>query len=56
MRFSGELVTAGDGLTSVRFRTIGDELVGTVRPVLRLRSDNRSCSVTFNDAPGTRQR
>jgi len=56
MRFSGELVTAGGGFTSVRFRTIGDELVGTVRLVLRLRSDNRRYSVTFNDAPGTRQR
>ena len=56
MRFFGEIVTAGGGFTSVRFRTIGDELVGTDRLVLRLRSDNRTYSVTFNDAPGTRQR
>ncbi len=56
MRFSGDVVTAGGGFTSVRLRTIGDELVGTDRIVLRLRHDGRTYSVTFNDAPGTRQR
>jgi len=56
MRFSGEVVTAGGGFTSVRLRTIGDELIGTNRIVLRVRSDDRTYSVTFNDAPGTRRR
>lgn len=56
MRFSGEVVTNGGGFTSVRLRTSGDELVGTDRIVLRLRSDERNYTLTFNDAPGTRQR
>jgi NADH dehydrogenase [ubiquinone] 1 alpha subcomplex assembly factor 1 len=56
MRFSGQVVTDGGGFTSVRLRTDGDELVGTDRVVLRLRSDERNYRLTFNDAPGTRQR
>jgi NADH dehydrogenase [ubiquinone] 1 alpha subcomplex assembly factor 1 len=56
LRFSGEVVTNGGGFTSIRRRLAGDELAGADRVVLRLRSDERNYTLTFNDAPGTRQR
>ncbi|MEL6890877.1 MAG: CIA30 family protein [Actinomycetota bacterium] len=49
LRFDGEVVTAGGGFTSVRFRLVGDELAETERVELRLRTDERTYGLTFED-------
>lgn len=50
MRFTGNVVTAGGGFTSVRRMLDGDELVGTERIVLRVRADDRTYGLTLEDA------
>ncbi|MFT6289694.1 MAG: hypothetical protein ACJAR2_000279 [Ilumatobacter sp.] len=56
MRFSGTVVTQGGGFTSVRLRLNGGELAGTTRVELRVRSDQRTYGLTFNDAAITNGR
>ncbi len=48
LQFSGTVVTAGGGFTSVRLRIDGD-LVGSDRLELRVRSDDRIYGVTYED-------
>ncbi len=49
MRFTGGVVTAGGGFTSVRRRLDGTELAGSVRVELRVRADTRTYGLTLED-------
>lgn len=49
MRFTGDVVTQGGGFTSVRLRLDGDELEGSNRVDLRVRADDRTYGLTFED-------
>jgi len=56
MRFTGDVVTAGGGFTSVRLRLDGTELVDTTRVELRVRSDQRIYGLTLEDNAQAGQR
>ena len=56
MRFTGDVVTAGGGFTSVRFRLDGTELAGATRVELRVRADQRTYGLTLEDDTQVRQR
>jgi hypothetical protein len=49
MRFTGSVVTAGGGFTSVRLRLDGTELAATTRVELRIRADQRTYGLTMED-------
>ncbi len=49
MRFTGSVVTAGGGFTSVRLRLDGTELGATTRVELRIRADQRVYGLTMED-------
>ena len=50
MRFTGTVVTQGGGFTSVRYQLGGTDLAGTQRAEMRVRSDQRTYGLTFEDA------
>ncbi len=50
MRFTGDVVTAGGGFTSVRLQLAGDELTDSDSLVLRVRTDERTYGLTLEDA------
>ena len=50
MQFTGDVVTAGGGFTSVRLPLAGDELTGSASLVLRVRADERSYGLTLADS------
>ena len=50
MQFTGDVVTAGGGFTSVRLQLTGDELTDSGYLVLRLRSDERTYGLTLEDS------
>ncbi len=50
MRFTGTVVTQGGGFTSVRYQLGGTELAGTQRVEMRVRGDQRTYGLTFEDA------
>lgn len=56
MRFTGNVVTAGGGFTSVRFQLVGDELDDSEYLALRVRTDERNYGLTLEDAAQTRGR
>ena len=56
LAFSGTVVTAGGGFTSVRLRLDGGELDGSDRVVLRVRSDDRGYGLTYEDDEGVEGR
>jgi NADH dehydrogenase [ubiquinone] 1 alpha subcomplex assembly factor 1 len=56
MRFTGSVVTAGGGFTSVRLRLDGTELAGTTRVELRVRADQRTYGLTLQDDAQAGQR
>ena len=56
MRFSGEVVTAGGGFTSVRTQLTDNELAGSDSLVLRVRTDERVYGLTLEDATQTGRR
>lgn len=56
MRFTGDVVTAGGGFTSVRFQLTGDELEGSDHLALRVRTDDRIYGLTLQDAAQARGR
>lgn len=56
LSFSGTVVTAGGGFTSVRLRLDGSELDGTDRIRARLRVDDRAYGFTFKDDQAIRGR
>lgn len=49
MRFTGGVVTAGGGFTSVRFRLAGGEMADSASLRLRMRADERVYGVTLED-------
>jgi len=49
LRFFGSVVTDGGGFTSIRLGLAGDELVGTERILVRMRPDDRTYGVRFED-------
>ena len=56
LRFTGSVVTAGGGFTSVRLRLDGDELADTDRIDMRVRADGRTYGLTMEDAAEARGR
>ena len=56
LRFTGSVVTAGGGFTSVRLRLDGDELLDTSRIEMRVRPDGRTYGLTMEDAAEARGR
>lgn len=56
MRFTGDVVTAGGGFTSVRLQVTGDELTGTDYLTLRVRSDDRTYGLALQDTAQTGRR
>lgn len=50
MLFTGDVVTAGGGFTSVRLPLAGDELTGSESLVLRVRADERTYGMTLADS------
>ena len=56
MQFTGNVVTAGGGFTSVRLRLDGNELTDTTRVKLRVRSDQRTYGLTLEDSTQAGQR
>lgn len=56
LRFTGSVVTAGGGFTSVRLRLAGDELAGSTRIEMRVRPDGRTYGLTMEDAAEVRER
>ena len=50
MQFTGDVVTAGGGFTSVRLPLAGEELTGSESLVLRVRADERSYGLTLADS------
>jgi len=56
MRFTGSVVTAGGGFTSVRLRLDGTELAGSTRVELRVRGDTRTYGLTLEDNAQVGQR
>jgi len=53
MRFTGDVVTAGGGFTSVRLLLTGDELTDSDYLALRVRSDERTYGLTLEDTAQT---
>jgi NADH dehydrogenase [ubiquinone] 1 alpha subcomplex assembly factor 1 len=56
MRFTGDVVTAGGGFTSVRLPLTGNELTDSDSLVLRVRSDERAYGLTLQDSALTGRR
>lgn len=57
LTFTGEIVTDGGGFSSVRLPLAPEELAGTTRFLLRLRTDGRQYAITADDAlPGRDRR
>ncbi len=56
MQFTGDVVTAGGGFTSVRLQLTGDELTDSGYLALRLRSDERTYGLTLKDSAQTGRR
>ena len=56
MRFTGDVVTAGGGFTSVRLRLTGDALTDSGYLALRVRSDERTYGLTLQDSAQTGRR
>ncbi|MFT4774117.1 MAG: NADH dehydrogenase [ubiquinone] 1 alpha subcomplex assembly factor 1 [Candidatus Azotimanducaceae bacterium] len=56
MRFTGDVVTAGGGFTSVRLQLTGDELTDSGYLALRVRSDERTYGLTLQDSAQTGRR
>ena len=56
MQFTGDVVTAGGGFTSVRLQLTGDELTDSGYLALRLRSDERTYGLTLQDSAQTGRR
>jgi NADH dehydrogenase [ubiquinone] 1 alpha subcomplex assembly factor 1 len=56
LQFTGDVVTAGGGFTSVRLQLADDELTDSDSLVLRLRADERSYGLTLEDAAQTGRR
>jgi NADH dehydrogenase [ubiquinone] 1 alpha subcomplex assembly factor 1 len=56
MQFTGNVVTAGGGFTSVRLQLTGDELTDSGYLALRLRSDERTYGLTLEDSAQTGRR
>ena len=50
MQFTGDVVTAGGGFTSVRLPLAGDELTDSESRVLRVRADERTYGLTLADS------
>lgn len=56
MRFTGAIVTAGGGFTSVRYRLSGGEMTDSTSLRLRVRADQRVYGVTLEDNAEVGQR
>jgi NADH dehydrogenase [ubiquinone] 1 alpha subcomplex assembly factor 1 len=56
MQFTGDVVTAGGGFTSVRLQLAGNELTGSGSLVLRVRSDERAYGLALQDTAQTGRR
>lgn len=56
MRFTGSVVTAGGGFTSIRLQLDGTELAGSTRVELRVRGDTRTYGLTLEDNAQVGQR
>jgi NADH dehydrogenase [ubiquinone] 1 alpha subcomplex assembly factor 1 len=56
MQFTGDVVTAGGGFTSIRLQLTGDELTDSGYLALRLRSDERTYGLTLEDSAQTGRR
>lgn len=56
MSFTGGVVTAGGGFTSVRYRLVGGEMADSTSLRLRVRSDQRVYGITLEDRAEAGQR